>query len=68
LYSDGFQDQFGGEHNKKFSPQRMRDLFKQIHTLQMAEQEYTLLHTITQWRNEGKERQTDDILVWGTRL
>ncbi|TAE10886.1 MAG: hypothetical protein EAZ95_14240 [Bacteroidetes bacterium] len=68
LYSDGFQDQFGGANNKKFSPQRMRDLFQQIHTLPMAEQEYTLLHTITQWRNEGQERQTDDILVWGTRL
>ena len=68
LYSDGFQDQFGGEKRKKFSPQQFRELLSQIHQESVHTQEYTLLHTITNWRNESQERQTDDMLVWGMRI
>jgi|GEM_PF-1450903 len=70
LYSDGYQDQFGGNgaETKKFSPQRFRNLLTEIHTKDMDTQEDILKQTIAVWRTEGRERQTDDILVWGVRL
>jgi serine phosphatase RsbU (regulator of sigma subunit) len=68
LHTDGFPDQFGGIENKKFGIQRMRELLASIQGQSMSEQEYTLLHTITQWKNDGRERQTDDILVWGVKV
>jgi len=64
--SDGFQDQFGGEMNKKFMKSRFRELLGSIHTLAMDDQLNRISETYNQWKN-GFE-QTDDILVIGIRL
>jgi serine phosphatase RsbU (regulator of sigma subunit) len=66
LYTDGYEDQFGGDKNKKFSRKRFRELLLNIHTLTMPEQKRTLESTLDQWM-EGVE-QIDDITVLGIRF
>jgi len=64
--SDGFQDQFGGDKDKKFMKARFRDLLASIHHLPMEEQFNQINKTYHQWK--GNFQQTDDILIIGIRL
>jgi serine phosphatase RsbU (regulator of sigma subunit) len=64
LFSDGFQDQFGGADNKKFMIKKMRELIFENHGKTMIEQEVILEREITTWMGHPT-RQTDDILVLG---
>lgn len=64
MYSDGFQDQFGGTDNRKFMVKRFRNLLFDIHHNPMPEQEQILSNTITAWMGEN-HKQIDDILVIG---
>ncbi|EAY25276.1 PP2C family protein-serine/threonine phosphatase [Microscilla marina] len=66
LFSDGYQDQFGGNEGKKFMRKRFRETLQQIHTLPMPTQIQHLEQTLTQW--QGHHEQVDDILVMGFRL
>jgi tetratricopeptide (TPR) repeat protein/Na+-transporting methylmalonyl-CoA/oxaloacetate decarboxylase gamma subunit len=66
IFSDGFQDQFGGEEGRKFSRHRMRNLLLDIHALDMKAQEQTFIEQFEQWR--GAQRQIDDLLVIGFKL
>jgi serine phosphatase RsbU (regulator of sigma subunit) len=68
LFSDGFQDQFGGVRNKKFMISKMRELFKEIYEKSTDEQKNILFETIENWIKEGNENQTDDIMLWGFRI
>lgn len=66
IYSDGYQDQFGGDDHRKFMSKRLRALLGEIHTMPAARQEAKLGQTLTAW--QGKEPQTDDVLVLGIRV
>ena len=66
LYSDGFQDQFGGLHDKKFKSVPFRELLSEISFLPPAEQAQEMHETLTAWK--GDRDQTDDILVIGFRV
>jgi len=66
MFSDGFQDQFGGEKNKKFMANRFRDLLFKQHEVEMNEQEHMLDQVFNEWK--GDYRQVDDVLVMGIRL
>ena len=66
LYSDGFEDQFGGEKDKKFSRKRFRELLLEIHGQKMSEQKRMLQHSLEDWMNGGE--QVDDITVMGIRF
>jgi serine phosphatase RsbU (regulator of sigma subunit) len=66
LFTDGFQDQFGGEENRKFGLKRMKALFQDIYTKDAVTQGQILEETINNWRQ--KERQIDDILLLGFRI
>lgn len=66
MFSDGFQDQFGGEKNQKFMLTRFKDLLFSIKHLHMNEQLAILNNTHDQWK--GANRQIDDILVMGIKL
>lgn len=66
LYSDGYQDQFGGEHGKKFMKKRLRDLLVKIHTKPLEEQYDLLKLEFHNWKREY--HQVDDICVMGIRV
>ncbi|MGF1533875.1 MAG: SpoIIE family protein phosphatase [Bernardetiaceae bacterium] len=66
LYSDGFQDQFGGDKGQKYLSKRFR-AFLHAHSHQtFEEQANTLEQELQGWR--GTAKQTDDILVIGLKI
>ncbi len=68
LFSDGYQDQFGGDKNKKFTTKRIKEILLQNSHLAMAEQEQLYRETIESWIMLAKETQTDDITLLGIKL
>jgi serine phosphatase RsbU (regulator of sigma subunit)/ligand-binding sensor domain-containing protein len=66
LFSDGYEDQFGGEADKKFSRKSFRKLLLDIHTKPMADQKMVLEETLDRWM-DGRD-QIDDITVMGIRF
>jgi serine phosphatase RsbU (regulator of sigma subunit) len=66
LISDGYQDQFGGEENRKFMSQQLRELLISIHELPTVKQKEILFQKFEDWK--GTNHQTDDICVLGIRL
>jgi serine phosphatase RsbU (regulator of sigma subunit) len=66
MFSDGYQDQFGGEQKTKFMTKRFRAFLAEISSLPFGEQHMRLGDEIDQWRNGQK--QTDDQLVVGIKL
>jgi ligand-binding sensor domain-containing protein/serine phosphatase RsbU (regulator of sigma subunit) len=66
VYSDGYQDQFGGKEGRKFMSRRFKDLLVHISMKPVAEQRKILDDTIEAWK--GNTKQIDDILVMGVRL
>ncbi len=68
LSSDGFPDQFGGQHHKKYLRSRFKSMLKMISEYPMPEQSDMLYEEIELWREENHEDQTDDIMVIGVRF
>jgi PAS domain S-box-containing protein len=66
MYTDGYQDQFGGARGKKFMPSQLIDLFGKVHRLTDEEQKDILVNTFSSWK--GNNKQTDDVLVMGLGL
>jgi ligand-binding sensor domain-containing protein/serine phosphatase RsbU (regulator of sigma subunit) len=66
LFSDGYADQFGGEHDRKYFVHRFYVELLDIHRLQMFKQKEILEKNLNEWM--GDNIQTDDITVVGIRL
>ncbi|MFH1321997.1 MAG: tetratricopeptide repeat protein [Bacteroidota bacterium] len=76
MFSDGYQDQFGGSKDlagtssygagKKFMIKRFKELLLTIQDKPMQEQKEILDKTIKDWK--GNNEQVDDILVIGIRV
>lgn len=66
LASDGFQDQFGGENNRKFMKNKFQDLLSEISSLDSNAQHHQLQTTFHNWKKDNT--QTDDILVLGIQI
>jgi ligand-binding sensor domain-containing protein/serine phosphatase RsbU (regulator of sigma subunit) len=66
LFSDGYQDQFGGEHERKYFVHRFYTLLLDIHRLPMLKQKEMLEKNLKEWMRDNV--QTDDITVMGIRL
>ncbi|SFF47553.1 7TM diverse intracellular signaling domain-containing protein [Thermoflexibacter ruber] len=66
LFSDGFQDQFGGDKKSKYTTKRFRHFLTEMYGMSMEEQKEMLEKELIYWKNGG--RQTDDILVMGFKL
>jgi ligand-binding sensor domain-containing protein/serine phosphatase RsbU (regulator of sigma subunit) len=66
MFTDGFVDQFGGEHGKKYSTKRFRETLLGIRLMPMNEQGVMLGAMIEEWRMDAE--QIDDILVIGLRF
>lgn len=67
IFSDGFTDQFGGNHGRKFLIKNFRNLLLEIHQKPMEEQKQILNLKIEEWMGE-KYKQVDDILIIGFKL
>ncbi|OJJ14002.1 hypothetical protein BKI52_44865 [marine bacterium AO1-C] len=73
MFSDGYQDQFGGPAGKKFMKGHLKKLLLEIHKKPMEEQKQILDEAITQWMAQSGpdakvESQIDDILVMGFKV
>lgn len=66
LFSDGYQDQFGGPDNRKFGSKRMKKYFKDYDNLSMSDQKDILFKAFTDWK--GQQSQIDDIMIIGVYL
>ena len=66
MYSDGYQDQIGGEHGRKFMSKVFKELLLEIYTKPMEEQNRILVEQHKKWLG-NKYRQVDDILIIGFR-
>ncbi|TAD95715.1 MAG: hypothetical protein EAZ97_15010 [Bacteroidetes bacterium] len=71
LFSDGFQDQFGGEQGRKYTPKRFYALLQEIHEKPMQTQCQILESTLENWRKadpSNSQKQIDDIMVIGVKV
>lgn len=66
IYTDGYADQFGGAHGKKFKYKQMLEIILSIQDKYMLEQEKILLNIFNKW--QGELEQTDDVLVIGIKI
>ena len=66
MSSDGFQDQFGGQDDKRFMAKRLRDLLQSTADMKMREQGKKVEDVFLKWK--GDQDQTDDVLVMGLEL
>jgi len=66
IFSDGYQDQFGGDKDKKFTSRRFKQLLLDIQGESMENQKQILVQTIEKWK--GDRVQLDDILVIGVKI
>ncbi len=68
LFSDGYQDQFGGPDGKKFLSRRMKELFLEIYTYDTITQYKHLEKVLTDWMKESNQSQVDDISLFGFKI
>lgn len=61
LFTDGFQDQFGGVKDKKYSFRRLLELFEASINLPLAEQGRIVENEFQNWI--GDNQQTDDVTI-----
>jgi CheY-like chemotaxis protein len=66
LLTDGYSDQFGGEHDKKIMKKRIQEYLLSVYHLPMPEQGALLKRYFEKWK--GTNEQVDDVLVIGLRV
>jgi len=66
MYSDGYEDQFGGPDGKKFKSKKLKQLLLEIHKYPTGEQKEILEKTFEDWK--GELQQIDDIVVIGLTI
>ena len=66
-FSDGFQDQFGGEKGAKFMSKNFRAFLAKISPLSMVAQRESLHEKLLEWMGERYARM-DDVEVFGMRV
>ena len=66
IYSDGYQDQFGGPKGKKYMVKKLRTFLKEISKLTIEEQSVKIQEEFHGWK--ANLEQVDDICVMGLRV
>ncbi|MCC5946647.1 MAG: SpoIIE family protein phosphatase [Bernardetiaceae bacterium] len=66
LYSDGYQDQFGGEHDMKFGSKQLRQMIADLQEESLQKQEESVAKAFQNW--QGKKVQIDDVLLMGFEI
>jgi ligand-binding sensor domain-containing protein/serine phosphatase RsbU (regulator of sigma subunit) len=67
LFSDGYADQFGGDHGKKMMTKRFKEVLLEINSMSMHDQQVHLLNYFDSWKGAAHE-QVDDVLVIGIKI
>ncbi len=66
MCSDGYEDQFGGPNNEKFSNQQFQQLLLDIQDQSLQQQHDSLDQAFEDWKSGY--RQIDDVLVMGIKI
>ncbi len=66
MFTDGFEDQFGGDKGKKYRSAQLRDYLISIQSKPMPEQRQLLEKEFLTWK--GNNEQVDDVLIIGIRF
>ena len=66
IYSDGYQDQFGGDNGKKYMTANFKNLLLKISKEEEKKQNKLLELELANWMQ--KEEQIDDICIMGVRV
>lgn len=66
LFSDGFQDQFGGPGNKKYKVRNFKRFVQKISKENLIRQEELLSKEISTWK--ANEEQNDDITIMAIKI
>lgn len=66
MFTDGVVDQFGGEKNKKFKRERLKQLLLDFCDKNMEIQSKEILNRFENWR--GENEQIDDVLIMGIKI
>jgi len=66
LFTDGYEDQFGGDKGKKFKTANMKKLILAVKNEDMEKQRELINHEFEKWK--GKLEQLDDVCVIGIRI
>lgn len=66
IFTDGLQDQFGGEKGKKFKASKLKELLLSVQDKSMDEQKQIVEQTFESWR--GGLEQNDDVCIIGIRI
>ena len=65
LFSDGYQDQTGGDQNRKFLKRQFYDLLLKINKYPIQEQKDILDKILQKWK--GNNSQVDDMTIMGIK-
>lgn len=65
-FSDGYEDQLGGEKQKKFKSDKLKNLLVSISDKNTEDQKRLLEKTFREWK--GENEQTDDVTLIGIRI
>ena len=63
IFTDGYPDQFGGQHNKKFKTANFKKLLLSIQDKKMEDQKQIIDKAFEDWK--GEYEQIDDVCVIG---
>ncbi len=66
IFTDGYQDQFGGKDGKKYKYKRFKEFLLSIQHLSMQKQKNALYEEFINWK--GELEQVDDICIIGIRF
>lgn len=66
MYTDGYYDQFGGEHGSKMKGQKFRKILSECAQKPIVDQKQIIEDQFHQWR--GPHAQVDDVLVLGIQV
>ena len=66
IFTDGFVDQFGGPHRKKYKSHRFKELLLSMQHESMERQKHLLEDAFEAWRKD--QAQTDDLCIIGIRM
>lgn len=66
VFTDGYQDQFGGSKGKKFKAKQLKEIILENSELSMNDQLILLKTTFLQWK--GELEQLDDVCMIGVKI